>query len=149
MGRIIETVEFAAPLERVWKLFTDPEDWAKWNTELSAIRDVRGPFDHPGAGYTQVMRFAGREWLGRWEVVECQPRVLRRVEGTLPFGLPFRGQDRFEETGGGTRVTVEIEWDSPWGRVGRLIEVVSLPLLRRQLRSNVRRAARLLTQANR
>ena len=146
MGRIIETVEFAAPLERVWKLFTDPEDWAKWNTELSAIRDVRGPFDHAGAGYTQVMRFAGREWLGRWEVVECQPRAWRRVEGTLPFGMPFRGHDRFEESAGGTRVTVEIEWDSRWGGVGRIIERLTRPLFHRRFQANARQAARLLAE---
>jgi uncharacterized protein YndB with AHSA1/START domain len=30
MGRIIETAEFAAPLERVWKRFTDPAEWAEW-----------------------------------------------------------------------------------------------------------------------
>ena len=64
MGRIIETVEFAAPLDRVWKLFTDPEDWTKWNKEWSSIRDVKGPFDHAGAGYTQVMRFSAGSGLG-------------------------------------------------------------------------------------
>ena len=80
MGRCVETVEFQAPLDRVWKLFTDPADWLKWNGEWSAIRDVRGPFDHAGAGYTQVMRFLGREWLGRWEVLACEPGVSREIE---------------------------------------------------------------------
>jgi len=144
MGRIIETVEFAAPLDRVWKLFTDPADWVKWNKEWTSIRDVRGPFDHPGAGYTQVMRFLGREWLGRWEVVACEPRVSRRVAGTLPLGVPFCGHDRFQESDGMTRVTVEVEWDTPWGWFGRVLEFFSRPLMRRQFRSNARSAAQLL-----
>jgi ligand-binding SRPBCC domain-containing protein len=145
MGRIFETIEFNAPLDRVWKLFTDPEDWTKWNKEWSSIRDVRGPFDHAGAGYTQVMRILGREWLGRWEVTACEPSVSRQIAGTLPFGVPFRGQDRFQEPDGITRVTVEVEWDTPWGWLGRTIEFLGRPLMRRQFRSNARNAARLLT----
>ena len=144
MGRIIETIEFNAPLDRVWKLFTDPADWTKWNTEWSSIRDVRGPFDHAGAGYTQVMRILGREWLGRWEVTACEPSVSRQIAGTLPFGMPFCAQDRFQEVDGITRVTVEVEWDTPWGWLGRTIEFLGRPLMRRQFRSNARNAARLL-----
>lgn len=144
MGRIVETAEFTACLDRVWKLFTDPEDWMKWNTEWESIRDVRGPFDHRGAGYTQVLRLMGREFVGRWEVIACAPGVSRHIEGELPFGVPFRAEDRFEEADGITRVTVTIEWDTPWGCLGRAIEFVSRPVLHRQFRSNARKAARLL-----
>ncbi len=74
MGRIIQTADFPAPLDRVWQLFTAPEPWTQWNKKWAEIRDVRGPFDHPGAGYTQVLRLFGRELLGHWEVKACEQR---------------------------------------------------------------------------
>jgi hypothetical protein len=140
------SVDFSAPRERVWRLFVDPEFWSQWNTEWNAIRDVQGPFDHPGSGYTQVLRVFGREFLGRWEVIACEPQAWRTIAGTLPFGAPFRGCDRFEEANGVTRVTVEIEWVTPWGWIGRVIEFVALPVMRRQFASNARRAAALLEE---
>jgi hypothetical protein len=146
MGRISTTVEFRAPRERVWALFTDPARWTEWNTEWSEIRDVRGPFDHPGSGYTQVLRVLGWEVLGTWQVVDCQPLVSRTIAGTLPFGLAFRGRERFEHANSLTRLTVEIEWATPWGWIGRAAEWAMLPLMRRQLAANARRAAALLDE---
>jgi hypothetical protein len=142
------TFEIRAPRERVWELFVDPERWRQWNTEWNEIRDVRGPFDHAGSGYTQVMRLLGHEYLGRWEVAACDPLVERTITGTLPLGVPFRGRDRFEDAPGATRVTVEIEWQTPWGWLGRILEAAMIPLARRQLAANARRAARLLESAD-
>lgn len=143
MGRFTESFEFHAPRSAVWQLFTDPQQWARWNTEWE-IRDVRGPFDHPGAGYTQVLRILGREHLGHWRVVECAPGLWRRVEGTLPFGIPFEGEDRFEDDAGGTRVTLLLLWTTPLGPIGRALETIGAPLVKRQFRGNARRAAALL-----
>jgi hypothetical protein len=91
-----------------------------------------------------VLRFLGREHLGRWEVTACEPGVWRRVAGTLPFGVPFQGEDRFEDIADGTRVTLDLSWNTPLGQLGRAVEVLASPLLRRQLRSNALRAAALL-----
>ena len=144
MGQISFTADFKAPRARVWRLFTDPELWLRWNTEWAAIRDVRGPFDRPGRGYTQVLRMLGREFLGTWEVTGSEAENWRTISGTLPLGVPFRGRDQFEESDGTTRVTVEIEWVMPWGWIGRVIEFVMLPAMRRQFAANARRAAALL-----
>jgi Polyketide cyclase / dehydrase and lipid transport len=144
MGKLSLTAEFRAPLERVWELFVDPERWRQWNTEWTDVRDVRGPFDHPGSGYTQVMRVLGREYRGRWEVTACEPMVERHITGTLPFGVPFRGRDRFEHRDGTTRVTVDLEWATPWGWLGRVLEFSMMPIMRRQFVSNARRAASLV-----
>ena len=134
---------FRAPLPEVWKLFVNPELWALWNTEWS-LRDIRGPFDHPGAGYTQVLTLFGREWLGSWEVVECDPLVRREIRGVLPMGWPFEGSDWFTETANGTRVDVEIRWQMPWGMVGRALATIARPVMAWQMRGNARRAEAVL-----
>jgi hypothetical protein len=61
-----ESIVFDAPVEAVWRLFADPERWARWNTEWAEIRDVRGPFDHAGSGYTQVLRVFRQKSLMAW-----------------------------------------------------------------------------------
>jgi uncharacterized protein YndB with AHSA1/START domain len=141
-----ETIIFDAPVERVWPLFADPERWTRWNTEWAQIRDVRGPFDHAGAGYTQVLRVFRHERLGTWEVVACKPKCWREVRGTLPFGIPFRAREEFHAVDQGTRVSLDLAWDQPWGAVGRMIEWAVTPLFRRQLRANAARAAALLRE---
>ena len=110
------------------------------------IRDVRGPFDHPGAGYTQVMRALGRERLGTWEVTAFEPGRWREVRGTLPLGIPFSGRDEFRAVPAGTVVSLLLSWDMPWGIVGRCVAGAALPFLRRQLRGNAVRAAALLRE---
>ncbi len=139
-----QSICFQAPLERVWALFTDPAQWMRWNTEWAEIRDVRGPFDHPGAGYTQVLRVLGRERLGTWEVIACEPRRWREVRGTLPGGMVFQGRDEFRAVPDGTEVSLQLSWDMPWGIAGRLAARVMLPLVRHQFRGNSARAAALL-----
>lgn len=54
MGSVRESLLLDEPREQVWQLFCDPDRWLEWNTELAEMRKVRGPFDHVGAGYTQV-----------------------------------------------------------------------------------------------
>ena len=141
------SIAFEAPLEKVWALFTDPDLWSQWNTEWAEIRDVRGPFDHVAAGYTQVFGVLGYERRGTWEVSACEPKRWREVVGTMPLGIPFHARDEFRDTpSGGTEVVLALAWEMPWGGVGRVVERVAVPLLQRQLRGNASRAARLLSR---
>jgi ligand-binding SRPBCC domain-containing protein len=144
--KLRQAVCFQAPPERVWAVFTDPAQWTKWNTEWAEIRDIRGPFDHPGAGYTQVIRVLGREHLGTWEVAACEPGRWREVRGMLPLGIPFHARDEFRAVPAGTEMSLQVSWDMPWGILGRLLARAALPLLRRQFRGNAARAAALLRE---
>ena len=140
-----ESIDLAASLDQVWSLFIDPERWLDWNTELAGMRDVRGPFDTPGSGYTQVWRVAGIEREGTWEVTECEPGRWRTVEGVTPIGLAFSASETFERLGDTTRVTVRIAWETPGGRLGHLFDVVvAQPMLRRALRTNGERIRAVL-----
>ena len=134
-------------LDEVWDLFVDPARWRQWNTEWAEIRDIRGPFDHPGAGYTQVLRVLGRERLGEWRVLACEPKRWRQVGGRLPLGIRFRGRDEFRPRTQGTEVSLELELHMPLGPLGWAAGRPFLPILRRQLRANAERASALLRKA--
>lgn len=110
MARVQEKLQLHRPLDEVWGLFIDPDRWLEWNTELADLRDVRGPFDRPGSGYTQVWRLARWEREGSWQVIGCEPRRWREVAGMTPIGLAFEAREEFGEVTGGSQVTVQIRW---------------------------------------
>jgi hypothetical protein len=146
--RLQESIVLRGSLDDVWDLFVDPVRWREWNTEWAEIRNVRGPFDHAGAGYTQVLEAFGFERVGDWQVLACEPKRWRRVGGTLPLGIPFRGRDEFRAVPQGTEVSLEIECAFPLGALGRAAGRLLRPILRRQIRANAARAQRLLDKAD-
>jgi uncharacterized membrane protein len=149
MAQVRESLVVHEPLERVWALFSDPDRWLEWNTELADMRDVRGPFDHPGAGYTQVWRMGPWEREGSWQVTACEPGRWRTVAGRTPVALAFSAREEFESLEDGTRVTVEINWQTPGGRVGRWFDrFVGEPMLRRTLRANAERVRTALARGD-
>lgn len=147
MAHVRESVDLDVPLDRVWSLFIDPERWLEWNTELADIEDVQGPFDHVGAGYTQVWRMGPWEGRGQWRVTGCEPRRWRTVAGRTPVKLTFSAREEFEALGNRTRVTVEINWQTPGGPIGRWFDrLVGEPMLGRALRANAERIRTVLGQ---
>ncbi len=145
MGVVTAALDVPSGPAEVWRLFVDPDRWLDWNTELADMRDVRGPFDRPGAGYTQVWRLGRVEREGSWRVTGCEPGRWRTVEGVTPIGLAYHAHETFERVDGGTRVSVQIAWKTPGGLVGRLVDVVVAgPMLRRALHRNGRRVQDLL-----
>jgi len=46
MGPIVIEVELEAPVERVWRAWTEPDELASWLTELANVRmEVGGPYE--------------------------------------------------------------------------------------------------------
>lgn len=144
--KLQQTILFQGSLDDVWDLFVDPVRWQRWNTEWAEIRNVRGPFDHAGAGYTQVLKMLGRERLGEWQVLACEPKRWRQVGGTLPLGIPFHGRDEFHVVPQGTEVSLELECALPLGALGRAAGRLLRPVLQRQIRTNGDRARELLRE---
>ncbi len=130
------------PVERVWGLMIQPERMAEWNTEIPEVRDICGPMDRVGGGYRQVWRFAGRRIVskGLWRVTAVEPLRHREFRSLTPMG-PMVGRGWFEPIAEGTRLTIQVEYPPPWGRVGRLID----PILRAMFRRTVARNGRALT----
>ena len=146
MARVQEKVRLDRPLEEVWRLFIDPDRWLEWNTELAGMRDVHGPFDRPGSGYTQVWRLARWEREGAWEVTACEPGRWREVAGVTPIGLAFEAREEFQDVADGSQVIVQMSWATPGGILGWIFDrVVAEPMLRRALRANGRRVDAVLS----
>ena len=102
MAHYTFTVDIAAPVERVFDLWTDPDRWREWIGGVSKVTDVTGPPDQAGTRYTI--------WFGRMrspsEILEAErPRRVRTRFGNRML----RGETTvtFEPTATGTRLTQE------------------------------------------
>lgn len=135
-----------APLASVWDLMVQVKRMPEWNTELVEVLDVTGNTDRVGGGYRQVWRLLGRRIESKhpWRVTAVEPYRWREFCGILPIGVEAVGRDTFEAVDGGTRVTVEIEYDRPWGVIGLLMGPLMQTMLRRTMRANGRALTELL-----
>ena len=124
MGVIRKVVHIAAPPEAVWEVLCDGARLPVWNEELAAVKEIDGPLDHAGAGYTQVMRFGRWRAEGRLTVVSAEYARGREVMSVSPFTKYVRGRDRLDPRGGGTDLTVEIEYALRGGVFGKLLDAL-------------------------
>lgn len=96
------TVDIAAPVERVFDLWADPDRWHEWIGGITKVTDVSGPPGAAGTRYTV--------WFGGMrspsEILEAErPRRLRTRFGNRML----RGETvvTLESQAGGTRLTQE------------------------------------------
>ena len=146
MGHIQKAVHIDAPPERVWEVLCDAERLPEWNEELVAVKDVSGPLDHPGTGYTQVMGFAGRRMEGRLEVTKAEYLKGREIEATPPLMKYARGRDRLEPRDGGTEVTVEMDYELKGGALRLLDSLFLRRMMERTFQRNGGNLKRLIEQ---
>lgn len=115
------TAEFAAPVERIWEIYTSPRQLEKWF----------GPPTHPATFVDLDLRPAGRatyymtgpdgeKYCGWWEFIEVEPT------SRLVYKDGFADQDfnpspsmpvshneyRFTDDGGRTRVTTVSRYET-------------------------------------
>ena len=109
-GDLVFERTFDAPIERVWKAFTDPEAVPHWwgkhgTTTIVAEMDVR-----PGGKWRYISRAPDRDDVAFYgEYLEVDPphgfkwTFMFDVEGVGPMGGPE--SHAFEDVGGKTKVT--------------------------------------------
>jgi len=94
----------AAPIDKVFALWTDLERMGDWVGGVTGVTDISGPIDK--AGTTYVVHFG--PVTSPTEVLEVErPRRLATKFGS--WVLRGRSSATFEPEGDGTRVTQEFE----------------------------------------
>jgi uncharacterized membrane protein len=118
MGHIRESVHIDAPVDQVWEVAHDCTRFLDWQTGFVEIKDCQGSIDRVGASYTFVYKALGRRLEGRSETTKVdKPRLIETKE-TTPGGGRGTSIAVFESAGGGTDITLTLDYELPGGFIG-------------------------------
>ena len=121
MGEVVrQSIEIAAPIERVWALVMDPARLGEWVTIHEQAFDLPDGELERGSTFGQRMKLKGVPLKVRWEVTECRRPRRARWRGTAVAGAKARIAYDLESSGSGTRFDYENEFELPAGQVGKL-----------------------------
>ena len=112
-------IAIAAPIGEVYEAMMDPGRLGDW---VTIHRDVSGAPEPPlseGDSFEQKLSLAGTSFKVTWTVTRADPPTAADWDGKGPAGSKARVAYRLEESGEGTRVRYENEFDFPAGFLGR------------------------------
>jgi len=118
MGRIHHEYHIDAPPEAAWAVGRDPDRMPEWNTTTVSVKDVSGPLDQEGSGYTTVSKIVGRPLEIRWHVERVEPGRLAEITASAPGGGSAHLVVRYEPEGAGTKLSTDLEYELPMGFLG-------------------------------
>ena len=118
MGHVRQMGHVDAPPQKAFALTIDSSRDPEWNSSVVEVKDVTGKLDTVGASYVAILKLGGRRLETRWEVSKVEkPRLLEQTASS-PAGGQATSTTTFEPAGGGTDITVEVDYELPGGFVG-------------------------------
>lgn len=123
MTRVERSIAIGVPPGRVFDELVSWDGLQRWST---ITVDHTGPprCGHVGEAFEQTIRVAGLDLRTDWVVTEFDPPhvVAYRVAGPAGSGMLMR--QHVTAHGTGSRVELEIDYDMPAGRFGRIVDRV-------------------------
>ncbi len=145
MGTYRRAFRLNAPPERVWELMVDPDRLPEWNGAFDRVTEATGHLDEIGATYTQVMRVAGVELLGEWEITGVETNQQREFSGRPPGMTRCKGVETFDAVDGTTEYTLEMNYTLVGGPTAALLDrLLGRALVARVIENNIDALRRLL-----
>ncbi len=136
---ITAEIRIAAPIERVWELLGATERYAEWVVNTLAVTRVDAPRADPGVTYDERNRIMG-PWTARstWRVVSADPpRHTIHAGSGIPLARDVRLECTLAPDGDATDYRHEISYRPALGPLGRLVDTLVAPSLRRDARRTV------------
>jgi uncharacterized protein YndB with AHSA1/START domain len=127
MIEIRHTAHSAAPRAAVWQKLADLESWHEWGpwTKTTVDGDVR-------TLVSERKRLTGRPYVMKERITRLEPE--ERLEYDLLSGLPIRSYHAVvtlaDAAGGGTDITWQAAFKSPWPFMGGLWRGAMLKVIR-------------------
>jgi len=129
MLKIESSVVINRPVEEVFAVLSNHENYPKWNPPVMEVKKTStGPIGL-GTTWRSVSHRLGKRRETESETVEYEPN--RKVTRRHTHGMPVKDHLSFEGVGGGTRVTEIMEAEP--GGFFRLAAPLLVPLMKRQL----------------
>jgi hypothetical protein len=104
--------------DRAFALTIDATREPEWNSSVVEVKDLSSKLDTVGASYVAILKLGGRRLETRWEVSKVEVSKLLEQTATSPAGGQATAKTTFEPAGGGTDITIEVDYELPGGFVG-------------------------------
>ncbi len=114
MPVVTKSMEIKAPVEKVFQVVTDPDNWTRYVSSLVEITDRSQDIPAKGSTFAWKYRMMGFNFGGRGTVTDNQPNESFAM--TLESKFPIKESYVFKDTGDGTtrlEVTIDYEMPSP------------------------------------
>jgi uncharacterized protein YndB with AHSA1/START domain len=140
-----ESIDIAAPAQRVWDTVMDPHRLGEWVTTHQSVDNVPADGLKQGSTFDQRMKLAGKGFDVTWTVVACDAPNRAEWEGAGPAGSKASVTYTLDESNGGTRFDYASGFDLPGGALGRIAgRVAGDRAARSQARKTLARLKELL-----
>jgi uncharacterized membrane protein len=135
MGKVEVSILIRAPVSRVWNYYVDVGRLQEWILGGNIIKfEWFPPPKRIGSRFRVSCRVAGMTstWVAEMvEMMENKKAAYRLVEGDLKR---YEETSEFEPVGEETRVTFRMDYELPYGFVGKLLDGL---LVNKSLRKNI------------
>jgi Polyketide cyclase / dehydrase and lipid transport len=108
------SVVSTAPVDRIWKIWSDTSTWGEWNPNVSTM-ELQGAF---ASGSTAIMNTrAGQHH--KMQILDVQPGRSFALETSVVPGTTFRFNCRIEPVGVESKISQTVEVKGPLGPILR------------------------------
>lgn len=130
MATISKKIVIKSPVEKVFKFVVDPENWTKYVTSLTDIRDVSSNKVEQGTTFKWEYRMMGMKFNGKGVVTE---NVRNKSFGLMMEGhFPIVEKYTFTKSDEGTELSFEIEYGVPGKLLGSFANKVVIEKLNKK-----------------
>ncbi len=121
MAKIEKTILINAPVEKVFAFMAKPENLPEIWPSLQEVRNVQ-PLPNGGHAYDWTYKMAGIHVEGHAEWIEFvkNERIVDKNKSNIPSTFVWT----YRPEGGGTRVSVSVDYSIPSAILGKLAEPV-------------------------
>ncbi|MDP3047121.1 MAG: SRPBCC family protein [Chloroflexota bacterium] len=126
MAKITRTITINAPVEKVFGYMTDPTNLPEIWPSMVEVKDAKLLPEHVGSSFAWVYKMAGMRFKGSSEVTEhvtSQRQVTKSTKGIQSMFVWT-----YQPEGGGTKLTVDLEYTIPVPLLGKLAEAFIVKL---------------------
>ena len=112
MGSISKQLFFSAPIEKVWKIWTDVEKTSEWVDGVQESKLTSSQKEGKGVSWEEKCLLAGKKLIQmNHSFVEWEDKKRTVTETGLPMGASMQTTAEFKNKGDQTEATINLEWD--------------------------------------
>ena len=133
MPAFSRSVDVDRPIAEVWDIWTDVSILPQLSSSTTEVLDAPDRLTQVGQTFRQVVRAVGRCFDVRWTVTSIDEQDHLTIEASVGLGVSQQLTERVTSLSPTrTRLTIDVEYQLPFGPLGRLASKLGVEQLARR-----------------